>query len=31
MGYAVQWFIFATVAVIGVTALLLSERKARSR
>ena len=31
LGYAVQWFIFASVAVIGVTALLLSERKSRSR
>ena len=30
-GYAVQWFAFASVAVIGVTALLLSEQKARSR
>ena len=31
LGYAVQWFIFASVAVIGVTALLWSERKSRSR
>lgn len=30
-GYAVQWFIFAAVAVIGVTVLLVTEQKARSR
>ena len=31
LGYAIQWFIFASVAVIGVTLLLLSERGSRSR
>ena len=29
--YAVQWFIFASIAVIGVTILLVSEHRARSR
>lgn len=31
LSYAVQWFLFATVAVVGVTALLISEQKARAR
>ena len=30
-GYAVQWFIFGAIAVIGVTILLVVEQKARSR
>ena len=31
LNYAVQWFIFASIAVIGVTVLLVSEHRARSR
>ena len=31
LGYAIQWFLFASVAVIGVTILLVSEHKARPR
>ena len=30
-GYAVQWFVFGAIAVIGVTILLVGEQKARSR